>query len=491
MYKVIIADDEPWILEDIIEMSCWNECGFEIIGKAMDGEEALNLVKKLKPDLVLTDIRMPFINGLDLIKEICTINNNIITIFISAYSDFIYAQQAIRLGAFDYILKPIEEDYLKKVLERARILLNDKSNFALKVEHYENVELFHKLLDNNLNDKFVKEKLRGFQLPEEKQTFQILSIKANAIEENQINNLEEIFISSPGIKFLSACVGYGNYIYLLSYNNFHETEITLLLNTLYDELKVSSINIGVSDCYDILTKTKNAYKQANIAICQSFITNKNGIYKYKNENPEYLSAIINEIRNINSIGQLKFLFAKIKEVIYDFEINININGVTKIYNEILLAACKLTENKIFLDTITTDDIVIMFENIDQLFLSLIEEFGCEKQDQNLQKYSTTLNEILGYINENYNKKIQLFFIAKTFHINPNYLSQMFKQKLNTTFTEYITNLKLKEAVELIEKTNMTMYEISEKVGYDDYFHFSKVFKKSIGISPSGYKRNLN
>ena len=118
MYTMLVADDERWIRERIISSIDWNRIGVSVVGEAADGEEALTLCRKLQPDIVLTDIRMPGLNGLDFLKALNEEKINSRLIIISGYNDFYYAQQAIKLGVVDYILKPVENSELVDIVRK-------------------------------------------------------------------------------------------------------------------------------------------------------------------------------------------------------------------------------------------------------------------------------------------------------------------------------------------------------------------------------------
>lgn len=162
MFKAVIVDDESWILDDLRGIINWNEEGFEIIGEAENGSKAEAIIKRYKPDIVFCDIRMPEMNGIELLGRVKSKYRNILIVFISAYSDFSYAQQAVALGAFDYLLKPVEVNILKNVLRRARSHIEEIKNIYKKVEDFEITKLFFDILDKTDNFDEIKRKLAEY-----------------------------------------------------------------------------------------------------------------------------------------------------------------------------------------------------------------------------------------------------------------------------------------------------------------------------------------
>ena len=163
MYKLLIVDDEDWIRERLKHTIDWGSMDVEVIGEACDGEEALEKTKMLLPDIVLTDIRMPCINGLEYIKRLRDGNINVKVIIISGFSDFDYARNAIKLGAFDYILKPVDDDDLTGVIKRCIEDINaERSKNLLFIRAREQMKeslplMKRELFINLVNEKFSSE----------------------------------------------------------------------------------------------------------------------------------------------------------------------------------------------------------------------------------------------------------------------------------------------------------------------------------------------
>jgi len=197
MYKVLLIDDEPWILKDMELLVDWASLGFKIVAKISDPEQAIYLIKEQRPDLVICDIKMPGLNGIELIKMVKKRFNDLFVVFLSAYSEFSYAKQAIALGAFDYILKPIEKSELTDLLLRIRSKLKKDEEQKNKLLRYRSSELFLELIEGRPDSGMIKSKLRqiGYELPYENYLIAVVDF----IDDNNYLHVffeEDLFLNS-------------------------------------------------------------------------------------------------------------------------------------------------------------------------------------------------------------------------------------------------------------------------------------------------------
>jgi two-component system response regulator YesN len=288
--------------------------------------------------------------------------------------------------------------------------------------------------------------------------------------------------------FSTAYIGLGQYLFIIETSYSDE----YLQKYLREQCDFGSdnlrIQLGISKSFCSFADIKSAYREAKHAILDSFILGSKMIYKHNDGNDEKLSEIVQKISSITSLIQLRAILENIINDINNY-LSLNIDNCCKLHNEIRMQFKRLTNKNDYFEYLVPDSIISNYESFVDMLKSFIEQIDLDNGRGNTNISSKLLKEILNYINENFEKKIQLFAIAKMFFINPNYLSQLFKTNLNTSFTDYVTNLKIEKAKQLIENSDLTMCEISEQVGYDDYFHFSKVFKKKMDVSPSSFKKN--
>lgn len=477
MYKVLIVDDKPWVLEDIKSIINWESAGFRIVGCASSGAEALTMIKSTAPDVVFSDIEMPDLNGLELLEAITNRHKGILTVFISAYSKFEYVKEALTLGAYDYLLKPVKKEdligVLEKVSEEIKKVHLQRENFVKVTllnyinEYYENsgeeISFFKTLTDAGIN---VKN--RAFTLGIAKTTGKF--------------DVDNSFLTDLEVNFYSVPLGKKRYVFLMSfpYAKKLDENIEQMLKT---QAKKINACIGLSTVFAASGNIVQAFNQANIAVEQGFIEDDNAqFYVYAEQKP---LALLQKIRTLSNRSEInEFITTLHTELIKN---KINIEGLCPIYNELIrvlsekgssLKLAPISEPKIFPET---------YADIFELLSMFAEE---TEENENPEVSNALIKEVVQYINSNYKERILIQNIAKHFNVNANYLSMLFKSEIGKSFTSYLIDLRLKKAEELLENESLSLYEISEMVGYDDYFHFSKIFKKYKGLSPANYRKSV-
>jgi two-component system response regulator YesN len=374
MLKVLIADDEEAIRKGLKKIITSADIGLNIIGEASDGEIALEMAEKLKPDIMLIDINMPFLNGLDFLDKVNKLIPDAITIIISGYDEFEYARKALQLGVFDYILKPVNRKKLIDTLLRAI----DAYNKKMKEKEYK--------------------KLTQIEFKENK----------TYIQEN----------------FLKKCIE----------NDFEEKYLIKNMDLLEIDNDENMWLFIINDKDEILKK--------NIDIkCYSF---------YKDE---YLILII------------KNGFLDIEEIKKNLtETYVRLSGNEMIYSYSILEKGILSLNNAYRN--------LLKEHI--------------KKGQN----TGNISRIINYIKDNYSDpNLSLQRVADEFHVSPSYLSRIINQKIGISFIEYLTEIRLNKAIELLNTDNddVYIYEIAKSVGYNSQHYFSRIFKSKTGFSPLEYK----
>lgn len=444
--------------------------------------DAINVIKHQKPEIIITDIRMSGINGFEMIEKIEKYDFEII--LISSFTEFEYAKKAINLKVADYILKPVEETELYKILKSTKYIIEQKQCQSIITELSNNTQQFMGFISaGDKIDGIIKSlrdysfDLNGFEM--------FVEFKINNIDLSDfIVKIHDEIITRTYCKYFIGMLGY-NRIFCI-FNNSNKEE----LQRLQEIIQISNSCTGISEIFINIRDVKKYYIQADVMAESNFITGKNKVYLYKKEP--------NEIRIIDELNTKISQFTSIDMLLINFtyivsEINkiCNIENICTIYNLIIEHAYKLANQDYEFEKVNYKNIADKAPEIKVLLNDLFEIVKLLKQNKKVITNNQSLVGILEHININIDKKIQLYSIADKFHINPNYLSQLFKKELNISFTDFVINLKMKRASELLLKTDMTLYEISEMVGYDDYIYFCKTFKKIIQQSPNVYRKSGN
>ncbi|AGF58047.1 two-component system response regulator YesN [Clostridium saccharoperbutylacetonicum] len=530
MYSVMIVDDEPIIRKGLKKIINWEEYGFKIACEARDGEDALELIKEYNIDFIISDIKMHKITGIELLRKIRENGLDTLVLLLSGYDEFSYAQEGIRLGAFDYILKPLDAQKLKNILINAY----DKLAMKEKKDHEYNVNKIisgEKILYDLLRGKnlmLIDEYISQYNLPLVKGKVQVAIVEINEIIissedltendewsylNNKVNDLIEKELKKSDIEYFSVLDGdFGKKIILvqmekdIELSDFNQKFVAVLKNI----LKISSenyqikLNIGVGNAYNQLYSIYKSYLNAKEALKYKYVlgTNKliqltelaeirkkNFVYPIEKE-----KALINSILigRDDSLNMLRELVGEIASMLnFDiFSINIAFTQVVyNIYNNVLKKYSFL-EDIYDLSQITNIGFlgVETLENIEKQLIGNINKLILIIKEYNLNQGDNIVQRACEYVLTHIDEDITLTAIANNFNISKNYLCSIFKQQTGENFLEYTTKAKMERAKILLKKYNYKVYEVSDMLGYKETAYFGKLFKKYTGYTPAEYKK---
>ena len=469
MYKVFIADDEKLVVKSLKTNVGWQEHGFKVIGEAYNGIDAYEQILKLKPDIVFVDIRMPGMNGLELIKKINQLKLDIQFVIVSGYAEFAYALKAINYGAVGYCLKPFDENEIGEMLAKAtgnlqrnRELL-EKDILTWIEEQDQEVRI---KLENALETRGF-DCSRGFDV--------LVSVGRDQLEFPQtVRHLSFKIGSRIHAYFVEIPEDAGN---TLCFEEWLSRDITA---------------IGHGGSVYAVKDIREALEDAETAAYQFFVTRERDIYRINERNEEYTGLMINKLEEAIASGDHNVILSSLDHMEEKFSQGFyNIKHAFIIYNMVVVFLNKLAPEygaehiynyKQLLDLF--DQAHDMIQYLKELLgncLGLCPEYAVEKVRNDYFKL------ILSYVNQNYCKDLSLQDISRRFVINPSYVSQLFKKETGINYSEYLTKLRISYACELLKGTSLSVSEISEKTGYNDYFYFTRIFKKVMGKTPSQYR----
>ena len=471
MYKVLICDDESFVIKSLIATVNWEENGFEVIGEAYDGLSAYDLIIKEKPHIVFTDIRMPGMNGLELVKKVNALNLNILFVAISGYAEFAYVQKALNCGVLGYCLKPFEDLEISNMLKKAKAII-DGNKSSLETE------LLSIFLDNNheaMHRKLEILKVLGFEW-DDKTGNTILVLKGLAKSDFlQISNVIKLKLGNM------------KNAYLLNRDSFNEIK-----DNLSDFLWNSDSVIGIGEtCYNV-DKVDRAIQEACIAADQNFMTGLGGIYYFNGSRNKEFSELILHLKEAITKRDIATAVELFDFIIQEFSKGAyNIKHAFKLYNVVIYSyqIIKVDESEYILNNY--EQLINSFKDVremtDYLRVILTEYIGITTEHASMEVKNETFRNIINYVNEHFFNDISIQSIAQKFTINPNYLSQLFKKEKGVTFTEYLTNMRVTYASSLLKTSDLSVNEIAEKSGFKDYFYFTRVFKKITSMTPTAYR----
>ena len=531
MLKVFLVEDEFVMREGIKNNIDWNAHGYEFCGEAADGEVAFPMIQKLKPDIVITDIRMPFMDGLELSKLIKKEMPWIEIIILTGFEEFAYAKEAIKIGVAQYLSKPISGDELIQELN----LLSDK--ITEKKRDREIQEQYNREMEEN-NQKnrkdFFQDLVSGEQTPANlHEMAEQLEIDISAMWYNIVlfqlklgRNSEEIFsnrmvsaeeeIRRWGEKYQLLIFDRGLEGMAVLFKGDSEEEIQQLQNEYMEQLEKILANYkdikyfgGIGRPVKRLRELPESFESARIAFAHRYLLSESTIISSEaiHENEEEFDIENVNPKQVDRTRILEFLKLGDKEETRYF--------VDEFFKEIGKNAI---QSNIFRQYIVMDAYFCVKEFVENLELSseqitppdfssgeLKDEEGARgyvtsviytavtlREQTANDRYRGVVSEVMHYIEENYgDEDLSLNQVAAHVNFSPNHLSTIFSQQTDQTFIKYLTDYRMSKAKELLRCTGDKSSVISMKVGYKDPHYFSYLFKKTQGMTPTQYRGNKN
>lgn len=526
-YKLLIADDEYWSREKLAKMIDWNEYGLKLLPSAANGEEVLAQIERECPDILITDINMPFIDGVELVQTIKKTHPEIIFFVVSGYDDYEYVRTTMKAGAVNYLLKPVSKtDLVEAISEALQVLYEKQSAIEMETERQKSLELasswiydreFSMLIDKE-NDVFsgsipLKLDVSGYtlillkihdmkSLPEGFYDGMLgfsYSLKKK-LREWIGDESAYIFnhISKPN-EFLIISDRSNSWLYKVSMKCLHMME----------QLIDSPVSLILSDhCYT-LNSIHSAYVQNISLLMGRKFEHRSCIIVYNEEQKTYQKEhITNKIDSKyedmiqlfceqRNRKRLKNLIAQKLDVRTDRNHSctyLDISQMLKQINgHIIRGYCKNSDAKYIIDIENMSDYVE--QAVDRLDAKLLWELEEDFVDTVLQMsegteqkdMKTIAKQVRQYIDAHYVEELTLTELAKQYGAEKTYLSKIFHQETGTNLMTYIAEKRMEQGRKLIREGKVSLTEVSYLVGYNDYTYFNRVFRKICGMSPSEYR----
>lgn len=528
MIPVLIVDDEKWICELIRQSVAWSDLGMIVAGLAYNGNEAMNLIEKHKAEVVITDIRMPGIDGISLIRQIREKGINTRFIIISGYQDFEYAQNAIKYNVTDYLLKPIDEDELTLTL--FKIAENIRSN-QQKIERQNALETKLEETSSKLKEQFIRMFVKDgtvdstiksmdsmIELEFKEKLFRCVIFRIDRMTGGVCEKDVEYIILKKILetvdKMMSPFCSYYSFgddnTTVFVFNFDRDAEIKKHLKDCFIDLKLTVntyrdyvLTMGVGNTVNTFEKIHHSYANADIAVKYRLVAGQNRMIEselLKLDNSaakDFLTpALRRKLINLIQTGDKENLCVWIDNV-FRFEERKKINPVVLFDVERSIFACfreTLAETGYILDSTELQPILSEIESSNSLDMfvgrikgNLIDEI--EKwEEKKREECSRPIAAVKEYIGKNFERDITLADAAARVFLNPNYLSSLFKKETSMTFLEYLQKYRMEVAQDLLKDASVRPALIPEMVGYKDSKHFAKLFKKIVGLSPAEYRK---
>lgn len=543
MLKIFLAEDEVVVRETIKRMIPWEELGFELVGEAADGEMALPLLIRQQPDLLITDIKMPFMDGLTLAhlakKEIPGLK----VVILSGYDDFNYAKQAIGIGVEDYLLKPITKNALIERLSEIRSRYEHEKTqkeyyekFQREMQAYEknsSRDFFEALVGGSMDMMEVYKRAEKLGLDIVAEAYNVLIFTMNCDEDfsgqrdeyssweaESLELLENFFAGhSSAMLFRSNIFSYG--VLLKGQRETIEENTRACVDEIRKILSRQDGRrewfLAVGQSVERLSQIQKSYHTASRAFSQRYLYDENILYydemetmehpggQAETEDNAYLQKV--DVNALNPAILQKFLSNGLQEETENFVKDyfyaigqepmeslvfrnyVILNVRFSVISFIKGLGCDTNE----MESADTEEVLAEsgknMESAIAYAKKMISQ-AIEIRDQNSgNKNRSILRTAVDFIDSHYmDEEISLNTVANVANVSSNHFSALFSQNMGQTFIEYLTTLRMNKAKELLRCTGMRSSEIAGEIGYKDAHYFSYLFKKTQGMTPSDYRK---
>lgn len=525
MLRVLLADDEPFIAQGLTKLVDWEQEGYEVAAIAANGQEALEYLEKNSVDLIIADIKMPVMSGVELLKRLREEHiSEAHFVILSGYSDFSYAQQAIRYHCLDYILKPVEKEKLlgilrkvahmsenlrqneenQKMMEKAYLARNVISLLIGKFDEM-NLEYVKNHMQHSAGVRYVDIELGETETEEEEESVrranqrQLYQACQTLLKEDSAHVIFDVSHDEKNYD-----IGFLYCDYMAAQRNSQDTEYLEWMHENLQKLVSYPVYMYVGKKVSSLSTLAKSYSTACILKSLEAFRTKKNIYYYENEVQvgnggvllckKALDALIagierNEETEINQ--GVEALYREMKQLGFQMDtVNLNINYL--LFQLIHLASeqdDEVNQEEIlhFISESSFEDGLVRGSSVH------LKRFACEYADylallrRNVSR--GVVLEVEKEVREHYTENLSLKELGKKYFVNSSYLGQIFRKKYGQSFKDYLCNYRINEAARQLIKTDKRINQIAEDVGYKDSDYFIRKFIEIKGCTPSKYRKN--
>ncbi|MCX7708428.1 MAG: response regulator [Clostridia bacterium] len=537
MYRIIIVDDEALSRIGLKSMIPWESLDCEVLGEACNGEEGIRLVENLQPDIVITDIKMPVMDGLEMIRRLKSSHTKAKFIVLSSYDEFHLVKEAMKLGAEEYLIKlDIDPDILSKTIrsvceklfaeaeeDRQRRILDMHARINMDAARK---DFLKKLLNKMvITNKDIHENMRHLGIKLNDQSFGILVIEIiEVVDRIKYQSEEDIALLDFCVEnvasevandfFNSYTFKYNDHQYVIVFSTENsatseETDEKIekmgkrLITTL-DHYANVFVSVGVSNLHTQIADLSLAFKESLFAAERSFLQGRGKILIYKDVRQyETGSKDVNISRQLVELKdafdyldaeRIISVFSSVANMLRDA--SISKTQAHELCSHIAYKLMEMSEsgrdlpvdafidaNNLYKEIPALNTLENTFHWLDNVRNRLVEIVKSNK-DQN--QNSILIQKAKKYISEHISKEIMLSEVAGFLNMSHCYFSTVFKQITGESFSDYVAKVKIAEAQKLLKKGKYKIYEVAEMTGYENAYYFSRVFKKVTGSTPKEY-----
>ena len=512
MIRILMIDDNQAILKGLTSILKWDEYGVETIYQTTNPEEALEIIRTNKPDILITDIKMPGMDGLALMKSSKHIHPMMRCIVLSGFNDFDLVREALKLGVENYLLKPLNKDELSETVLSAikRLEKRKPSLYSSNDFHIFSDNILYRWATNKIDIDELKQRAQiiGINLLDDQYAVAIIALLAaknqfepwrspnklySLIAQSETNGFEQIVFFDQDERIIIIF-----HSSKLIYEDL-KAHIDIIMNKMEERMychvfsTIGSIQNLSQNVYRSFYEA-NALQEYSLVYPPGTLLDQDTVLRIAEENASFSGF------NISSFTQYminKDADAAKQYINTNFASIFNAKGVspTIIRNlaiEILLSIYKetglLNDRSIFASKSSFLDILRAGDKTALLYTIYTEtDYAFAYQREVEMKSNPIIKQVLNYIDKHYSEGLSLKTISGLFHINTSYLGQLFKLETGSLFSDYLNEYRIAIAKDLLQKTHIKVHDIAAHVGFTSPSYFFKMFRKVVGISPTDFR----
>ncbi len=530
MYKAIIVDDEELVCKGLRKHFDWNSYDIDILADLPDGQKAFEFVQENPIDLLITDVRMPYMDGITLAKNVRELYPQTKVIFVSGYDDVAYLKKALKVEAVDYILKSIDLEELKETVSRVVQIMDTENKRKKSFEDMERLLnqsfpllqerfLITLIKDEIENLDLIRDQIKFFNIPLNEDTCYCVLVLQVHENYSVINTMTERERQLRSLKIQTECsevaVKYGKticfksrqheYVLILSLQGEgYEETLLQVSEELQDRLKEgldAGVSIGISDRYKGFKNIKNSYENASKAISKQYLLDNSltiSVDKYEVDEglKEFKDKAEKKLIELLSHGSTEQVSQVLSELLDDVSSRSSEEDQQNLLIFLLLLPSRLitdvkvkkkshysNQKKILEQFLCCADFQEQCDLIQRLYTEVVMLMNSLSKTPS----NALIDQVRKTIDERYMEQIDIGTLAEEAYLTPTYLCVLFKQVTGSTINEYLTLTRVEKAKKLLVDPRIKLYDICYKVGYLSPSYFSRLFKKYVGITPSEYR----
>lgn len=532
MIKVLLVDDEPIIVRGLKKLISWDSLDCEIIGEAYDGEEALEFIRENKPDIVITDLLMPVMDGMELVKNVYEDGLSAKIIILSGHGEFELARNALKYGVFEYLLKPVTKEQLaetiSKILGKIKIdIIHSEKMEKMKAQWHENLPL--------LRDKLVLDVIRGeihdrelvykkaelLDMEFRAAGYNVLAIQLinHNIGDDVKTSEEKILVKFVVENIASEVIdrrlaGYttvaGDTLYILTFIRDQGFSNSILF-AVADEIRNcvleytnTSVSIGIGRFYSDIADVEKSFEEATQALKSRFLFDNTNIIHINNILPKngkgshYPEAAEKEALDVLTYGAefnaselaVRLVGAFLENSGKNPEMVINFSNEFLIQLERSLRSMGCNVEMHQSELRNECERINRMESLQELqkwFAGKLENARMSVLNMRKAREYDAIREAKNYIDSKYSEDLTLNRVAGKVYMSPTYFSSIFKSRTGVNFCDYLSKVRMDNAARLLKDSGYKTYEVSEVVGYKNPRYFSDAFKRYFGLTPTEFR----